>query len=168
MVISEIIGNRADVPLDGLSIELLQLEWFETAKRIQRKMTTGGMEIAIRFLKEGQCLRQGDIIYKDEEKAVIVDIMPCEAIVISPASMLQMGRICYEIGNKHLPAFIQEDQVLVPYEEPLFRWLEASEFKPEKEKRQLLNILKSNVEPHGYGHAHGGSSLFSKIMGLGK
>ena len=162
MIIKQIIGNTATLSLKGLTIDRLELEWFETSKRIQRKTTEGGMEIAIRFLKEGQRLLQNDIIYMDAEIAVVVDIKPCEAIVVNPQSLLEMGTICYEIGNKHLPIFIQENQVLIPYEEPLFRWLLASGYKPVKEIRQLLNMLQSNVAPH----EHGGTSFFTKIISL--
>ncbi|MEO6683977.1 MAG: urease accessory protein UreE [Ginsengibacter sp.] len=162
MIINQIAGNTATHHLEGLTIDPLELEWYETTKRIQRKITVGGMEIAIRFLKEGQRLLQNDILYLDEHKAVVVHIKPCEAIVVSPQTMLEMGTICYEIGNKHLHLFIQEDQVLIPYEEPLFRWLRASGFNPAKEERQLLNMLQSNATPHG----HGGTSLFTKIITL--
>lgn len=162
MIIKQILGNSATLSLSGLVIDLLEMEWFETTKRIQLKATKGGMEIAIRFLKEGQRLLQNDVLYKDEQKAVVVHIKPCEAIVLSPQSLLQMGTICYEIGNKHLPLFIQDNQVLIPYEGPLFRWLQAGGHNPVREVRQLLNMLQSNVAPH----EHGGSSLFTKIISL--
>ena len=162
MILKQIIGNTATLSTEGLTIDPLELEWFETSKRIQRKTSVGGMEIAIRFLKEGQRLRQSDIVFMNEQKAVVVHIIPCEAIVVSPKTMLEMGTICYEIGNKHLPLFIQENQVLIPFEEPLFRWLRASGYNPEKEVRQLQNMLQSNVTPH----EHGGTSLFTKIIGL--
>lgn len=162
MIIKQVLGTTATLLLDGLTLDRLELEWFETAKRIQRKTTAGGMEVAIRFLKEGQRLRQHDVLYLDEEKAVVVHIRPCDAIVVSPQSLLQMGTICYEIGNKHLPLFIQDDQVLIPYEEPLFRWLSVNGYEPVKEEKQLVNMLQTNVEPH----EHGGTSLFTKIMNL--
>jgi urease accessory protein len=85
-----------------------------------------------------------------------------EAIIMSPVSLLEMGTVCYEIGNKHIPLFIQEDKVLLPFEMPMFRWLEASGFKPERKHVKLLNLLKSNVEPHGHGSL--GSSIFNKIL----
>jgi urease accessory protein len=162
MIINQIIGNTTTLSIVGLTIDRLELEWFETTKRIQRKKTTGGMEIAIRFLKEGQRLLQNDVVYMDAQKVVIVHIKPCEAIVVNPQSLLEMGTICYEIGNKHLPLFIQDNQVLIPYEEPLFRWLLAAGYQPVKEVRQLLNMLQSNVAPHD----HGGTSLFTKIISL--
>lgn len=161
MLVEEIIGTRSDRP--DLGTDLLELEWYETTRRIQRKKSNGGVDLAIRLLKEGQRLKQDDVLYRDERKQVTVHVKPCEAIVLRPGTMLEMGTICYEIGNKHLPLFIQDDEVLMPYEDPMFRWLDASGYRPEKAERQLRNLLKSNVEPHG----HGGPSLFSRIMNLG-
>lgn len=163
-IINEIVGNRATTAIDGLHADVLEIEWFESTKRIQRRITSGGMEIAIRFMREGQRLRQDDILYMDASKAILVHIKPCEAIVITPGTMLEMGTVCYEIGNKHLPLFIEENQVLMPFEQPMFRWLFASGYQPEKQVRQLLNLLKSNVEPHG--HRGQEDSLFSKIINL--
>lgn len=164
ILVNQIVGNKADVDLAGREIDLLEIEWFESTKRIQRRATTAGKEIAIKFMREGQRLRQDDVVYLDDQTAILVHIRPCEAIVLAPTTMLEMGTICYEIGNKHLPLFIEDDLVMMPFEHPMFRWLEASGYKPEKQFRQLLNLLKSNVEPHGHGSSDG--SLFNKIINL--
>ena len=165
MTIQEIIGNVINIPPDHKKVDLLQIEWFESTKRIQRKRTDDGMDLAIKFLREGQCLHEGDILFEDATKRVLVYIKPCDAIVIQPQSLLEMGTICYEIGNKHLPVFIQEDQVLIPFEDPLYKWLEAAGYKPKVENRQLLNLLKSNISPHSH-EAPSSSSLFNKIINL--
>lgn len=162
MIIQQIIGNTQTQSIEGLEIDLLEIEWFEATKRIQRRRTNAGMEIAIKFIQEGQRLHQDDILYQDVKKVVVVHIKPCEAIVMTPASLLEMGTICYEIGNKHLPLFIQNDQIMMPFEMPMFRWLEASGYSPEKQEIQLLHLLKSNVAPHG----HGSTSLFTKILNI--
>lgn len=164
MIIESVIGNIANTDISQRTVDLLPLEWFETTKRIQRKKSQSGREIAIRFLKEGQRLQQGDILLLDATHAVVVDIIPSDAIVVSPRSLLEMGSVCYEIGNKHLPLFIQNDQVLMPFEEPIYRWLLASGYATEKQHIRLTNLLNANVHPHS--HGSGGSSLFSKIMGL--
>ncbi|MCA6068026.1 urease accessory protein UreE [Chryseobacterium sp. RG1] len=161
MIINETIGNLIQNPTSK-PVDYLDLEWFETTKRIQRKKTRQGVDIAIKFLREGQRLREGDILFENEEKVIAVNVLETEAIVMSPASLLEMGTVCYEIGNKHIPLFIQEDKVLLPFEMPMFRWLEASGFKPEKHSVKLLNLLKSNVEPHGHGSL--GSTIFTKIL----
>lgn len=162
MIINETLGNISDKPVVGKSIDYLDLEWFESTKRIQRKKTREGEDVAIKFLREGQRLREGDILFEDDEKLIVINILETEAIVISPDSMLEMGTVCYEIGNKHIPLFIQENKVLLPFEMPMYRWLEVSGFKPEKQTVKLLNLLKSNVEPHGHGSL--GSSIFTKIL----
>ncbi len=164
MIIENVIGSREALFTPGMQTDLLELEWFETTRRIQRKTTRDGMPVAIRLLREGQRLRHDDVLYRDEKKLVVVSVKPCEAIVLRPQSMLEMGTVCYEIGNKHMPLFIQDNEVLMPFEAPMFRWLDAAGYKPMKAERQLLNLLKSNVEPHS--HGSGGPSLFSRIMSL--
>jgi urease accessory protein len=164
MLIREKVGNMASTDIGQRRKDELRIEWFDAAKRIQRLHTQSGTEVAVKFLQEGQRLEQDDILFMDEVTAIIVHIMPCTAIAIQPRNMVEMGTVCYEIGNKHLPVFLQEDEVLIPYEEPLFRWLQAAGFAPEKKERQLRNMLKSNVTPHN--HGGNGSSLFSKIMNL--
>ncbi|HVI44069.1 MAG TPA: urease accessory protein UreE [Chitinophaga sp.] len=163
MIIDKIIGNTSNQQTGDRTTDLLLLEWYETTKRIQRRHTQDGMEIAIRFLKEGQRLSQGDILYMDDEKVVVVDIIPSDAIVVTPRSPLEMGSVCYEIGNKHLPVFIQDDKVLLPFEEPIYRWLQASGYATEKAHTRLTNLLNANAQPHSHGN---GSSLFSKIIGI--
>ncbi len=154
MIIKEIVGNKSNISLDGLEIDFLELEWFETSKRIQNKVTNSGTKIAIKFLKEGQRLSQDDVLFKDNKKAIVIDIRECEAIMVEPTSLLEMGTLCYEVGNKHVPIFIQDNQVLIPFEEPLFRWLSASGYRPVKEMRQLKSRLKSTDSSHEHTHVH--------------
>lgn len=179
MIIEQITGNLKNTNIEHRAVELLQIEWFEANKRIQRRKTDKGTDVAIRFLKEGQRLKQDDIVYMDDNKAIVVDILPCDAIQVTPHNMQEMGSVSYEIGNKHLPVFIQNDLVLIPYEEPIFRWLNASGYHTEKVHVKLLNIVNATVQPHGHSHDHshsndhghsheGGGSIFSKIMGLSK
>lgn len=164
MIINDIVGNKHDIPLDGLEIDYLELEWFETSKRIQSKVTNNGTKIAIKFLKEGQRLSQDDILFIDNKKAIVINIRECEAIVVAPTSLLEMGTVCYEIGNKHAPIFIQSNQVLIPFEEPLFRWLATNGYRPIKEMRQLKNMLKSADAGHAHSHKHSDESLSMKII----
>jgi urease accessory protein len=78
--------------------------------------------------------------------------------------MHDMAYVCYEIGNKHLPLFYDKDELLVPYDAPVFRMLEASGFNPVRQQRKLLSQLKTTVAPHN--HAGTRESLFSKILQL--
>ena len=157
MICKEVIGNVETYPIGDKTIDKLNLEWHETTKRIMRKKSEAGQDVVIQFLKEGIRLKEGDILYEDDDKVVAVNILPCDVIQVTPRSIYEMGAVCYEIGNKHLPLFIQDDHVLIPYERPLEHLLIAGGYEVSKEKRKLVNMLKATAEPHEHGdsHSHG-------------
>ena len=162
MLVHQKLGNINSLSADK-NIDWLNLEWHETNKRILHKKTRSGKEVVMKFLKENQNLTQGDIIYEDAETIIVIDIQPCETIVIKPKNMFEMATVCYEIGNKHLPLFFQDNELLIAYEAPLFNLLVSAGYDVIKEKRKLINPIKTSVAFH----AHIGSeSLFSKIMKL--
>jgi len=151
MLVTEKSGNLKDVEVNNRLIDYLSLEWYEANKRILHKFTQSGKEITFRFLKENQKLAQGDIIYEDEKSIIAIDVVPCEAIIIRPATMYDMAAICYEIGNKHLPLFFENNELLVPFDTPLFNLLSAMSYDVKKGVRKLINPLRSSVAPHGHG-----------------
>ena len=165
MIIQEKIGHIASFPAGERVIDLLALEWFETGKRILRKRTAAGRDIALRFLRESPALTEGDILYAGEKELIVVSILPCPVIVINPSSAYQLASVCYEIGNKHLPLFIEEPVLLTPYEAPLFRQLQAQGYDVRKEDRPLLTSLRTTVAAHAHTGGSDGS-LFSKILNL--
>lgn len=162
MLIQQKTGNLSDLNINSRSIDWLQLEWYEAGKRILRRKTRNGLELALKFLNKNPALTQGDVLYEDEGTIIAVEILPCEVLVIQPVTPFEMASICYEIGNKHLPLFFDKDELLVPFEMPLFRLLQAQGYAIKQDKRKLLHPLKTTVAPH----AHSNSSLFSKIMQL--
>jgi len=162
MLIQEKIGNVQSFAIDGRVTDLVELEWFETGKRVLRKRTRMGEEIALKFLRESPALMEGDILYADRERLIVVEILSCEALVIRPASLYEVASVCYEIGNKHLPLFFENEELLAPYEAPLLRSLVAGGYAVRKEDRKLLYPFKTTVA--GHAHSGGGMSLLSKIL----
>ena len=162
MLIQQKNGNIKDYSNNTKTIDWLKLQWFETNKRIHRKHTESGLEIALKFLQEKPNLNQGDILYEDEKSIIVIDILPCECIVVAPKNMFEMASVCYEIGNKHLPLFFDKEELLVPNEMPLYKLLITQGYIVKQEQRQLLQPLKTTVAPHGSTNY----SLFSKIMKL--
>jgi len=162
MLIQQKLGNINSSSANK-TIDWLDLEWHETNKRILHKKTRSGKAVTMKFLKENQNLTQGDILFEDAEMVIVIDIPLCEAIVIRPKNNFEMAAICYEIGNKHLSLFFQDDELLIAYEAPLFNLFSSLGYEVKKEKRKLINPLKTSV----VSHVHNGSeSLFSKIMKL--
>jgi urease accessory protein len=160
MVIKEKLGNINSIQINNLTIDYLQIHWYETNKRILHKKTKAGVDVVMKFLNENQQLTSGDIIYKDDTTIVVIDVVDCEAIVIQPKTMYEMASVCYEIGNKHLPLFFEKDALLIPFEQPIFKLLTAQGYDVKIEKRKLLTPLKTTVAAHG----NSSGTLFSKIM----
>jgi urease accessory protein len=163
MIIQKKTGNINLATIGNRSIDWLALEWYETSKRILRKKTKAGKEVSLKFLDKNPALTEGDILYEDEQIVIAVTILPCDVITIKPRNIFEMASVCYEIGNKHLPLFYENDELLVPFELPLFRLLEAQEYDVRQDKRKLLQPLKTTVSPHAHLN---GETLFSKIMKL--
>lgn len=167
-VMEEILGNLNELKRQGKIVDqvvdYVQLHWYESERNILRKRSSAGREIAFRLLKEGQRLQHDDVVFVSDELVIAVEILPSEVIVLSPKTLPEMARACYEIGNKHSPLFLDGDEVTLPYDKPMFEWLEAAGFKPHKAKRRLSRALRANSaqghmhshrhDPHGY-HHHG-------------
>ena len=163
MIIKTKIGNINNYSINTKTIDFIELHWFETNKRIQRKFTKSGVEISLKFLNENPVLTEGDILFEDEKTVIVITVLPCECLVIAPTNMFEMASVCYEIGNKHPPLFFENDELLDPFEMPLYKLLIAQEYIVKQEQRKLLQPLKTSVAPHS---SNGSETLFSKIMKL--
>jgi len=162
MLIKEKKGNIKSVGASDKTIDVVTFEWYETNKRIQRKVSKSGTDISLKFLKDNPLIAEGDIFFEDDYSIIIAEVLPCECLVIAPKNMFEMASVCYEIGNKHLPLFFENDEVLVPFEKPLFKLLITLGYSIKQEQRKLLQSLKTTVSPHG----NQNETLFSKIMKL--
>lgn len=163
MIIQKKTGHISAFDTGTRWVDTLLLDWHETSKRILHKRTTGGRELSIRFLNERPQWTVGDIVFADEDSVIVVDIEPCDAIIVVPDSPYRLASLCYEIGNKHLPLFMDGAVILIPYDEPLFRLLTAGGYAPERAVRKLLYPLQSTVSPHAH---EGGQGLLSRILKL--
>ena len=114
-----------------------------------------GREVAFRLLKEGQRLKHDDVVFISDELVIAIEILPSDVIVLSPKTLPEMARACYEIGNKHSPLFLDGDEVTLPYDKPMFEWLQAAGFHPQKAERRLSQALRANsAQGHGHSHSH--------------
>ena len=162
MLVQQKLGNIHSSTSNKI-IDWLELEWHEANKRILHKKTLSGKEVTMKFLKENQNLTQGDILFEDAETIIVVDVQACASIVIKPKNNFEIAAICYEIGNKHLPLFFNDEELLIAYEAPLFNLLTSLGYEVKKENRKLINPLKTSVASHAHNSSE---TLFSKIMKL--
>ena len=145
IVIQEKRGNTNSYPVPHKEIDYLLIEWFETNKRILHKVSSGGKELTLKFLNASPAFAEGDVLYEDESSVIVVAIPTCDCIIITPKDNIELAGACYEIGNRHLPLFYSNDELLVAFEWPLFRWLEVSGFIVARSDRKLMQALKSTV-----------------------
>ena len=118
LIIERIVANIEEMDKEEIAkrhMEKVYLESADLVKRIQRVTTDHGKEIGIR-LKEPRDLMAGDVLYMDDKNMIVIDVLPDDLLVISPRSLKEMGTIAHQLGNRHLPAQFEEDDMLVQYD----------------------------------------------------
>lgn len=141
-----IINEVLQKPLvEGLQKEVLEIEWYEVSKTILRRKTKNGTEIGIK--KNNRIpLQDGDVLYANDDFYVQVSIKPCDCIVVKPRDMIEMGIVCFEIGNMHLPIYIDvQKQVNIAYEVPLYDFLKRKNYDCTIENKKLLQTQMLNI-----------------------
>lgn len=134
--------------------ETVVIEWFERDKKILRKISSSGEEVGIRT---EETLNQNDIIYEDDERIIYIDIAPCDLVSVSVSDMKEMGRLCFELGNRHLSLSIDEHTVKCPYDVPTFEYLKRLGFSAEKVHEKFEGYIECRAHAHTNTHSHSGS-----------
>lgn len=132
----------------GKNIQYVGIEWFERGKHILRKTLPSGEEIGI---KPDRPLADGDILFEDKDRIIAVKLLPCELINVKVSSITEMGRVCFELGNRHLSLLISENSVKCPYDEPTFEYLKKIGFECDK----VFDSFAGFIECRAHGHHHG-------------
>lgn len=120
MLVEKVVGSLNDSAFKDKQIDYVDFEWHEVFKRLHRKVSREGREMALRFddgiLLRG--LRQDDVLAVEMETVVAVNLLPCPVLVITVQDHHKIARVCYEIGNKHAPLFYGEDHdaFITPYD----------------------------------------------------
>lgn len=162
MLVTEKYENLNSSEISNKNIDTLRIEWYETSKRILHKTTKSGISVTLKFLNENPNLKEGDILWQNENSLIVVEIIPVECIVITTDSVIAAAALCYEIGNRHLPLFYEESELLIPYDTPLYNLLHSSGYIMRIEERKLNHPFKTSVLPHV--QVSGNGSIQAKIL----
>ncbi|WP_026090331.1 urease accessory protein UreE [Salinicoccus carnicancri] len=150
MIIEEVVMNIRDLSPEELEKrhqEKVFMESEHLMKRIQRVETDHGRDMGIR-LNNPRDLEAGDILYMDDENIIIIDVMSDDLIIISPRDMNEMGTIAHQLGNRHLPAQFEGDDMLVQYDYLVEELLEELEIPFKREDRKVERAFRH------IGHSH--------------
>ena len=166
LVVSEVIRNAKGEDLSSKEVDFFDIEWFESTRKLLRKVSHKGEEVGLRILKENLRLKHHDVLWEDGNKILLVNVLPSDAVVVQPKTMREMGTICFEIGNQHIPIFIENDEIIIPYEDPIFNLLKKGGYEPFKAQRIFEDMLKasSDHEATAKDHKIDTDQLFSKVF----
>ncbi|RLL40587.1 urease accessory protein UreE [Oceanobacillus piezotolerans] len=151
MIVEQIITNIENMGKEEIEkrhIEKVYLESAHLMKRIQRVKTDHGKEIGIR-LKESRDLVAGDVLYMDENNIIMIDVLSDDLIVIQPRNINEMGTIAHQLGNRHLPAQFEGDEMLVQYDYLVEELLQELQIPYKREERKVNKAFRH------IGHSHG-------------
>ncbi|HJD46502.1 MAG TPA: urease accessory protein UreE [Candidatus Mediterraneibacter norfolkensis] len=150
MVVEKILGHFHETDKD---VDTVSIEWFERDKKILKKTSKKGTEIGIR---PDRPLNDGDILYEDENSIIAVEMAECELIKINVSDIMEMGRLCFEIGNRHISLSIKPDCVKIPYDAPTYEYLTKLGFDTKKVVERFTDYTECKGHAHrdGHGHSH--------------
>ncbi len=106
MIVERILGNLSDLSaeeLAGVHVERVVLPLTALTRQVQRVTSDHGRELGLRLAGRID-LREGDILLREESGLVVIALEPTDVLVIAPSSVLQMGVIAHNLGNRHLQA----------------------------------------------------------------
>ena len=148
MIIEKVLGNVSTIEKRTPHVERVYLESDLLVKRIQRVITDHGREIGIR-LRDNKDLVDGDILHMDEKNMIVVSVKEDDVLVIMPTSIGQMGDIAHQLGNRHLPAQFEGDEMLVQYDYLVEELLKQVKVPYKRETRKVGQAFRH------IGHSHG-------------
>lgn len=155
MIIAKVLGSINDQDMGVLNqedVDHVAIDWYEVRQKVLHKVSRKGMEIGIRR-PTGEPLRDGDILWREDKAILLVEISPCECLALQVNTMVEMGKACYELGNRHAPLFMEDGELLTPYDQPLMTALERSGFLPVRKMARLTNPWGGYAD--GHSHSHG-------------
>lgn len=147
MIITKIAGNLKDYSSSNKNIDWVELEWEELNKRILRKQTEGGKDVSISLESSGH-LHYGDVLYEDEDTLIAIRTKLEKVYVITPKTMREMGKMAFEIGNRHTPCIIEDNEILVRYDHTLEKLMDEVGVIYEQSERRFKEPFKYKGHQH--------------------
>ena len=150
MIVEEVVTNihkLSQEEIEKRHQEKVHLESSDLLKRIQRVKTDHDRELGIR-LKNPIDLEAGDILYMDEDNMIVIDVFSDDVLVLRPKDIHEMGTIAHQLGNRHLPAQFEGDEMIVQYDYLVEELLKQQGVSYTREERKMQEAFRH------IGHSH--------------
>ncbi|GMA62758.1 urease accessory protein UreE [Alicyclobacillus fastidiosus] len=145
MKVTAIRGREDDFP-DCARDELL-LESDDLARRVFRKKTASGREVKV-SLPRNTILRPGDVLLVEDGCIVVVRVVPEWVLVVRPTTFEQIAEAGHQLGNRHIPIQIYDDEIIVAYHPLLETLFQGLEIPCERVLRTLDQPFLHIFAPH--------------------
>ncbi|HID02417.1 MAG TPA: urease accessory protein UreE [Desulfobacterales bacterium] len=129
------------------AITTLTLPWGKRTKSRQRVLLDTGEEAGL-FLERGVILRGGDIISNADNFTVQIHAAKETLSLVFCENSLQLSRLCYHLGNRHVDLQISSDHLCYPHDHVLDEMIMGLGFSPVK--------LEAPFEPETGAYSDGG------------
>lgn len=96
----------------GRAVDYVDIQWDQRRSTLKAR-SRAGEEVRV-LLPRGQALRHGDVLFEDDRRAVVINVLPCELIVVRSPSPRLMAALALELGNLHHPTEIGENELAFP------------------------------------------------------
>lgn len=147
MIIEKIVGNIATIEKRANHVERVYLHSDDLLKRVQRVVTDHGKEIGIRLADKRELL-DGDVLYMDDKNMIVISVKEDDVLTIQPFSIQQMGEIAHQLGNRHLPAQFEGNEMIVQYDYLVEELLQQLLIPYKRENRKVKQAFRH------IGHSH--------------
>lgn len=116
MVFNKILGNINSLEnLEKYHIETIYVDSEDLLKRILRVTSDHKREYGI-SLENGEGIKDGDLLFNEDNKLIVVRTKSEDVLVIKPESMNEMGEIAHKLGNRHLQAQFSNGEMIIQYD----------------------------------------------------
>ena len=129
---------------------------FESRKRGRLRATTsGGVEVGL-FLSRGQVLSTGDILRASSGELIRITSAPENVVTVPCSDALVFARVCYHLGNRHVPLQIGPGWLRLQPDHVLEALVERFGLRPIHEEAPFEpeNGAYHDHRGQDHGHAH--------------
>jgi urease accessory protein len=143
--IERVLGNLRDFRLAGRALERIAVSSDAMNRRVVRVTSSVG-DLAL--VLDDRRLRDGDVLYADDERIVAVGVEPDDVIVAAPQTIASAVELAHGLGNRHLPIQRDGDALIVRYSEPIAALCERCGVPWERTRRVLAEPFVAPAAPH--------------------
>lgn len=150
MVFNKILGNINSLEnLEKYHVETIYVDSEDLLKRILRVTSDHKREYGV-SLENGERIKDGDLLFNEDNKIIVVRTKSEDVLVIKPKSMNEMGEIAHKLGNRHLQAQFSNGEMIIQYDRLVEDELKRDNINYSREDIKLEKAFR-HVE---FGHTH--------------